>query len=92
MMFSFTIFVYWSALYSHFKCQVSELFNMNVKNIIAWIHTNITNLSTIKDFSKKNGHISRDLLTQYLFFKILRTMSSSFVPNFDSAPFSMPKL
>ena len=51
MMFSFTIFVYWSALYSHFKCKVSELFNMNVKNIIARIHTNITNLSTIKDFS-----------------------------------------
>ena len=51
MMFSFTIFVYWSALYSHFKCKVLELFNMNVKNIIAWIHTNITNLSTIKDFS-----------------------------------------
>ena len=51
MMFSFTIFVYWSALYSHFKRKVLEQFNMNVKNIIAWIHTNITNLSTIKDFS-----------------------------------------
>ena len=30
--------------------KVLELFNMNVKNIIAWIHTNITNLSIIKDF------------------------------------------
>ena len=51
MMFSFTIFVYWSALYSHFKRKVLEQFNMNVKNIIAWIHTNMTNLSIIKDFS-----------------------------------------
>ena len=39
-MFSFTIIFYWSAMYSHFKCKVLELFNMNVKNIIAWIRTN----------------------------------------------------
>ena len=51
MMFSFTIIVYWSAMHSHFKRKVLELFNMNVKNIIAWIHTNITNFSIIKDFS-----------------------------------------
>ena len=36
--------------------------------------------------------IPRDLLTQYLYFKMLRPMSSLYVPNFDSAPLSMPKL
>ena len=36
--------------------------------------------------------ISRNSLTQYLHFKILRTMSSLCVPNFNSALSSMPKL
>ena len=47
----------------------------------------------------QNGHvtkwsrdISRDLLTQCLYFIMLRTVSSLCVPNFDSAPSSMPKL
>ena len=39
-MFSFTIIFYWSAMYSRFKRKVLELFNMNAKNIIAWILTN----------------------------------------------------
>ena len=30
--------------------------------------------------------ISRDLLTQYLYLKMLRKMSSLSVPNFESAP------
>ena len=35
---------------------------------------------------------SRDLLTQYSYFKMLRTVSSLCVPNFDSVPSSMPTL
>ena len=53
------------------------------------------------DFFSKTGHqlvnnlhfspnwsrdVSRDLLTQYLYFKMLRTVSSLCVPNFNSAP------
>ena len=52
-----------------------------------------TNWSIMYDFlAKWSRDISRDLLTQCLYFKMFRTMSSLCVPNFDSAPLSMPKL
>ena len=46
------------------------------------------NLQFLANWSRD---ISRDLLTQYLYFEMLRTMSSLLAPNFDSAPSSMPK-
>ena len=37
-------------------------------------------------FSKRSSDVSSDLLTQYLYFEMLTTMSSLCVPNSDSAP------
>ena len=82
MMFSLIIF-YWSTKDGHSKREVLEIFNMNQKNAIArFLFLNrppISQWFTI--FS-----------TQYLYFKMLRTMSSLFVSNFDPASSSMPKL
>ena len=83
------IVVYWWAMDSHFKREVLEIFNMNVKNIIAWIC--FLNLTPICQLLK----IHRRKMVSYhvtYYFKIFRTISPLFVPNFDSAPFSMPKL
>ena len=52
-------------------------------------HQLVNNLQFLAKWSRD---MSRDLLTQYLYFKMLRAMSSLYVPNFDSGPSSMPKL
>ena len=52
-------------------------------------HQLVNNLQFLAKWSRD---ISRDLLTQYSFFKMLRTISSLCVPSFDSVPSSMPKL
>ena len=49
-------------------------------------------VNNVRFLAKWSRDILLDLLTQYLYFKMLRTMSSLCVPNFDSAPSSMPKL
>ena len=49
-------------------------------------------VNNLRFLAKWSRDISRDLLTQYLYFKMLRTMSSLCVPNVDSAPSSMPNL
>ena len=49
-------------------------------------------VNNLRFLAKWSRDISRDLLTQSLYFKMLRTMSSLRVPNFESAPSSMPKL
>ena len=49
-------------------------------------------VNNLRLLAKWSSDISRDLLTQFLYFKMLRTMGSLCVPNFDSAPSSMPKL
>ena len=46
-------------------------------------------VNDMRFLAKWSRDMSLDLLTQYLYFK---TMSSFCVPNFDSAPSSMPKL
>ena len=48
-------------------------------------------VNDLQFFVKWSHDLTRDLLTQYLHFKMLRTMSSSCERNFDSAPSSMPK-
>ena len=42
--------------------------------------------------AKLSRDLSRDLLTQCLYFKMSMTVSSLYVPNSDPAPSSMPKL
>ena len=49
-------------------------------------------VNNLQFLAKWSREISRDLLIQYLYFKMLRTMTSLHVPNFDSVPSSMPKL
>ena len=45
-----------------------------------------------KIFSNMASWKSRDVLTQYVYFKMLRTMSFLCVTIFDSAPYSVLKL
>ena len=49
-------------------------------------------VNNVRFLAKWSRDILLDLLTQYLYFKMLRKMSSLCVQNFDSAPSSMPKL
>ena len=46
----------------------------------------------LRCLAKWLGDISPVLITKSLNFKMLRAMSSLYVPNFDLAPSSMPKL
>ena len=87
MMFSLIIF-YRSAMNGHSKREVLEIFNLNQKNVISLFLF----LNNLRFLAKWPSDISRDLLTQCLFFKMSRTMSSLCVPSFDSAPSSMLKL
>ena len=87
MMFSLIIF-YRSAMNSHSKREVLEIFNLNQKNVISLFLF----LNNLRFLAKWPSDISRDLLTLCLYFKMLRTMSSLCVPSFDSAPSSMLKL
>ena len=79
------------------KREVLEIFinNINQKNVffpISFLQPT-TSWSIIYDFlAKWSRDTSRELLTQCLYFKMLRTMSSLSVPNFESSPSSMPKL
>ena len=74
MMFSLIIF-HGSAMDGHSKHEMLETLNMNKKNIIARFL-----------FLNWPCDVSRDLLTQYLYSKMFRTMGSLCVPNFNSAP------
>ena len=56
------------------------------------LHFSSLLLSNLGFLTKWSRDIPRELLTQYLYFETLRTMNSLWVPNFDSAPSSMPKL
>ena len=64
------------------KRKVLEIFNMNKKNVIS--QGLIISPLPIFQLFYILFYISRDLLTQYLCFFMLRTMSSLAVPNFDS--------
>ena len=92
---TFSLIFYWSAGDGHSKREVLEIYNMNKKNVIARFlffligHQLVNNLQFL---AKRSRDISRDLLTHYLYFKMLRTMSSLCVPNFNSQLSSMPKL
>ena len=48
--------------------------------------------NSLRFLAKWSRDLSRDLLTQFLYFKMLMTVSSLRVPNSHSAPSSMPKL
>ena len=89
-MFSLTIF-YSSAIDGHYNRKVLEIFNINYKNVFFFLNRNRL-VNNLRLLAKWSSDISRDLLTQCIYFKMLRTMSSLCVPNFDSAPSSMPKL
>ena len=64
------------------KRKVLEILNMNKKNVKS--QGLIINPLPIFQLFYILFYISRDLLTQYLYFFMLRTMSSLSVPNFDS--------
>ena len=49
-------------------------------------------VNNLRFLAKWSRDTSRDLSTQYLYLKMLRTMSSLCVSNFDLAPSSMPNL
>ena len=49
-------------------------------------------VNNLQFLAKWSRDVSRDLLTQYLYFKMLRTISSLCVPNFNLVPSSMLKL
>ena len=70
---------------SNVKCYV-EIFKMNKKNVIArfLILNPLPVLNYLRFLAKWSRNISADLiLTQYLYFKMLRTMSSLCVLNFS---------
>ena len=79
----FLSFFNWSAMDSHSKHGVLELLNMNKNNVIIWFF--FLNPSPI-------WQLFTNQPTWYLYSKILRTMSSLCVPNFNSFPSSFPKI
>ena len=79
----------------HSKNEVLEIFNMNSKKMFLpdfFSQTGHQLANSLRFLAKWSRDIARRSLTQCLYFKMLRTMSSLSVPNFDSAPSSMPKL
>ena len=77
----------------HSKRKVLEIFNVNYKNVFSrFLFLNHQLVNNLRFLAKWSRDISGALLTQCLYFKMLRTMSSLYVPNFDSAPSSMPKI
>ena len=76
-------FFNWSAMDSHSKREVPALLNMNKSNVIAWSF--FLNPSSIWQLFSNQP-------TLYLHSKMLRLMSSLCVPNFNSFPFSFPKI
>ena len=77
-MFSFFFFFNLSAMDSHSKREVLEMFNINEKIVIAWFLSlnSLPIFQLFKIFRKKiwSRDISRDLSTQHLYF-MLKTMS-----------------
>ena len=78
MMFAVVIFI-----------EVQWTVNANEKYQRYWIWMRKTRhqfVSFLRFLAKWSRDISRDLLTQYLYFKILRAISSLCAAKFDSAP------
>ena len=69
------------------KLEALEIFNMNEKNVIAWfLFLNPLPISQLFKNFRIMVTTSRDPFTRYLYFKMIRTMNSFWVPNFDWAP------
>ena len=62
--------------------------NITPLSFLITIKTGHQLVSNLRFLAKWSRDTSCDLLTQYLYFKMLRTMSSLCAANFDSAPSS----
>ena len=78
-MMLFLIIISWSAMDGHSKREMLEIFNMNKKKVIArflFKKTGHLLVNNLRLFVKWSCDISRDWLAQYLYFKMLKAMSS----------------